>query len=309
MKVLFAGTGSIAYRHIKNLVRINPDIEIDAVHHSDHYNCPSETDDHIRNHYIEYDNVPGDYDIIFITNPTSEHFDTLMCLHEKGRHFFIEKPVFSSADTDISKVDLREDSIYYVACPLRYTKILQYLKQNIDFKDIYSVRSISSSYLPEWRPEKDYRRSYSARKELGGGVSLDLIHEWDYLIWLLGFPKHVVRLAEKKSTLDIDSDDIAIYLADYSDKVVEVHLDYFGRKPIRKVELFGREDTISADLIKMELEWLNSGKKLYFSEERDEYQTAELKHFLSLIEGTILSDNDIIHANKVLKIAECEQIK
>lgn len=309
MKVLFAGTGSIACRHIKNLVKIKIDMEIDAVHHSSNYNCPSEVDGYIKNHYFEYGDVPDYYDIVFITNPTSEHFDTLRCLHDKGRHFFIEKPVFSSVNEDIGKLNLRNDSIYYVACPLRYTKILQYIKQNIDFKDIYSVRSISSSYLPEWRPEKDYRKSYSARKELGGGVSLDLIHEWDYIIWMLGFPRHVSRVAGKKSYLDINSDDIAVYVADYHDKVVEVHLDYFGRKPIRKVELFGREDTISADLLKMELEWLNSGKKLDFSEERDEYQIAELKRFIEMIETGAANDNDIIHADSVLKIAECEQIK
>lgn len=307
MKVLFTGTGSIACRHIKNLVRIKPYVEIDAVHHSDNYNCPFEIDGYIKTHYIDYNNVPDDYDIIFITNPTSEHFNTLMCFHDKGRHFFIEKPVFSSVNEDTRKLNFRNDSIYYVACPLRYTKILQYIKNNIDFKGIYSVRCISSSYLPDWRPEKDYRKSYSGKKRMGGGVSLDLIHEWDYIIWLLGFPGFVSQIKGKKSDLDISSDDIAVYVADYPDKVVEVHLDYFGRMPIRKVELFGREDTITADLIKMELLWLKDDRKMDFSEDRDEYQTAELNHFFSMIEGAAINDNNITHACRVLEIAECEK--
>ena len=75
------------------------------------------------------------------------------------------------------RIQLKYGSTYYVACPLRYNAVIQYIKDNIDLQDVISVRSISSSYLPDWRPGVDYRKTYSAKKELGGGVSIDLIHE------------------------------------------------------------------------------------------------------------------------------------
>ena len=45
-----------------------------------------------------------------------------------------------------------------------------------------------SSYLPSWHPTEDYREMYSAKKELGGGVVMDSIHEIDLTHWLFGKP-------------------------------------------------------------------------------------------------------------------------
>lgn len=301
MKVCFAGVGSIALRHMQNLKDIWDDICIDALHHK--------KGDHTGNRYINQDyyddkDLPNDYDVIFITNPTKYHYETLQRLHEKAKHFFIEKPVFMTGEEDISKLGLREDSVYYVACPLRYTNVIEYLKDNIDFEGVYSVRCISSSYLPDWRPESDYRKVYSASNELGGGVEIDLIHEWDYIVHLLGFPLKVNSIIGRKSSLEIDSNDIAVYIAEYADKTVELHLDYFGRKPIREIELFCENDTIEVDLIDQRITWHRSGKILEMPQDRDDYQKNELKHFIKLTENPKQNDSSIDHAYSVLRIAK-----
>lgn len=128
------------------------------------------------------------YDAIFITNPTTMHIDTLHKLMNKLRTFFIEKPLRPMGCKEDSIDSLPSDKVFYVACPLRYTGIVRYLKDNIDWNKVYSLRAMSSSYLSEWRPETDYSKCYSARKELGGGVAVDLIHEWDYISYLIGKP-------------------------------------------------------------------------------------------------------------------------
>ena len=129
-----------------------------------------------------------------------------------------------------------------MACPLRYTNVIQYLKETIDPKKVNSVSIISSSYLPDWRPGTDYRNTYSAHKNLGGGVAIDLIHEWDYLSFLFRYAsKKWKSFMGKISNLEIDSDDYAIYIAKYTnDMIAELHLDYFGRKTIRAIEEFTR---------------------------------------------------------------------
>ena len=137
---------------------------------------------------------------------------------------------------------------------------VSYIKKNINPKDVISVRSISSSFLPDWRPGQDYRQSYSAKKSLGGGVSIDLIHEWDYLSYLFGIPQKVNYMGGKKSTLEIDSDDYAIYIAEYADKILELHLDYFGRSIIRELTLFTEQDTIMGDIAKNKISFLKEGK-------------------------------------------------
>ena len=238
--------------------------------------------------YTELGKLPDDYDAIFITNPTEKHLETLKLFHTKGKHFFIEKPVVSMSQLDKAReVKLKEGSVYYVACPLRYNAVIQYIKNNINPKDVISVRCISSSYLPDWRPGQDYRKTYSAHKDMGGGVSVDLIHEWDYITYLFGWPSQVKCFIGKKSNLEIDSDDYAIYIAEYNDKIVELHLDYFGRKPIREVQLFTREETIVGDIANNKITFIRRDKTIDFKEERDDFQKRELNHFINMMNEKI----------------------
>ncbi len=298
MNILFIGLGSIAKRHITNLLKINPDAVITVLRRNNKDKNEQLPIKVITS--IEYgDNY---YDAVFITNPTSLHYKTLIKYQELSDVFFIEKPVFVTGSEDIS-VFSDNTKKYYIAAPLRYSNVIQWLKRNIDFTSVFSLRAISSSYLPDWRPDIDYRDVYSAHKDMGGGVSIDLIHEWDYISYLIGFPNSVKSFISRKSNLEIDSDDIAVYLAEYEDKIIELHLDYFGRKVQRKIELYTSEDTIVADLVDQKISWLRSGEEVNLSEDRDSFQIRELQHFLDILSGKIESDNTIEEACRVLRIA------
>lgn len=308
MKVCFVGIGSIAKRHIRNLHKIcdelHIELNIDALRRPNSNN--SEKLDYITNIFVKADELQNDYDVIFLTNPTEYHAEVLVQLQDHAKHFFIEKPVASIDTIDkLKELKQRRESVYYVACPLRYTNVIQYLKEIIDPNKVYSVRSISSSYLPEWRPGTDYRNTYSAHRDLGGGVAIDLIHEWDYLTFLFGMPTDVKSFIGKVSNLEIDSDDYAIYIARFADKMVaELHLDYFGREAVRKIEIYTEEDTIVGDLIAGEVRYLKAGKVIDLKTERDEYQQRELRHFIDAINGKTDSQNDISEAIRVLKLTQ-----
>jgi len=306
-KVCFVGLGSIAARHMKNLKDIfGENIEIDVLRSGNGKALDDSLQSMIGQVHYEYDNLPTDYDVMFITNPTRLHYETLLKVQNHAKHFFIEKPVFETGKEDIADLQLKKGSVYYVACPLRYTNVIQYLKENIDFSRVYSMRCISSSYLPDWRPGTDYRNTYSAKKELGGGVSIDLIHEWDYICYLAGQPKKVHSFIGKKSNLEIDSDDLAVYIAEYPDKFLELHLDYLGRKAIRKIELFTKEDSIEADLIEQKIVYRKENRIIDLNEDRDSYQKKELIHFFDIVEGKYENDNTIERACEVLRITKGE---
>ncbi len=303
MRILIIGLGSIAKRHIMNLRSIADEAVLITVLRSGRGGPVSmEVERMIDRICSNISELEDYYDIIFITNPTSLHYDTLLKTLEYGRAFFIEKPVFRTGSEKIEVFE-KTDKTYYVAAPLRYCNVIQWLKNHMDFSLIHSIRIISSSYLPDWRVGTDYRSSYSAHKELGGGVSIDLIHEWDYLTYLIGFPREVKSIICHKSNFEIDSDDLAVYIAEYDDKVVEIHLDYFGRKAQRKIELYAEDDTIIADLLEQKIYFLCSGKTIDLSEERDSYQKKELLHFLDIVNGKCESDNSIEEACRVLCIA------
>ncbi len=305
LKVCFIGVGSIAKRHIKNLQVVCEQrkikLHMDAFRHSA---GKQSLVDGIETVYHNIAQMP-DYDIIFITNPTELHLASLKKFHDKGKHFFIEKPVVSQGQIDEAKhFCLKEGAVYYVACPLRYNAVIQYIKKNINVDDVISVRSISSSYLPDWRPGQDYRETYSAHKSLGGGVSIDLIHEWDYLTYLFGRPEKVKCFIGKKSKLEIDSDDYAIYIAEFGDKIAELHLDYFGRKTIREIQLLTHDDTIVGDIANNKISFLQSGEVIEFHEERDDYQKRELEYFLDVVEGIVPYEDGYKHGIKVLDLTQ-----
>ncbi len=304
MKVCFIGVGSIARRHISNLRDIakekNINLKIDAVRRKESKSAAVE----LNQTYYSAEEIPDGYDAIFITNPTEFHVDVLKAVQDKSNNFFIEKPLTSVRKIDeVKGLMLNRDALYYVACPLRYTSVIQYLKEYVSTHRIIGARCISSSYLPEWRPEIDYRNTYSAHKDLGGGVSIDLIHEWDYLKYLFGMPEDVVYRSGKKSNLEMDCEDTALYIAGYSDKFVELHLDYYGRKTIREIMLFTPDETVVGDLTNSRISFLKSGEIIDYCEQRNDYQKKEQLHFLNLMD-TRISDNSIQDAYQTILLTQ-----
>ena len=307
MKVCMIGLGSIGGRHLKNLKHIlsqrGIEVKTDALRSSAR-ELSGDISGQLSETYYSVEELPDDYDLIFVTNPTSVHFDTIRAVLKKTKHMFIEKPVFSDTDVDPSDLCLVKDSGYYVACPLRYKTVLQKLKDIVSKESVFSVRAICSSYLPDWRKGIDYRTVYSARKELGGGVVLDLIHEWDYLRWLFGDPLEITLMKGKVSDLEIDTEDLAVYLARYPDKLLELHLDYFGRKAQRAIEIYCRDHIITADLINDRLIWSDKTGERIEQLEQNDFYLDDMNHFLDMVLLGVTNDNPIEWAYETLKIAK-----
>ena len=303
MKIAFVGVGSIAKRHLGNVWEyLQGNCTIDVYRSSDRP-LPEEIRKMIARQLPLSGPVEDHYDAVFITNPTSAHYDSVKKFAPYTGAFFIEKPVFDHTEYDLTAIEDFSEKICYVACPLRYNPVLQYVKQNIPCEDAYAVRAISSSYLPDWRPGQDYRTCYSAHKDMGGGVSIDLIHEWDYLFHLFGTPKQVKSIIDQVSRLEIHSDDIAVYIAKTEKTVIELHLDYFGKKSIRQLQIFLPEDIITCDILAGTVHYAVSGETIQLNGERNAYQMAEIAHFFEIQSGKIESDNDVQNAVNVLGCA------
>ena len=131
LKVCFIGIGSIAKRHIKNLRMVcgtkGLKLTIDA------FRRRPELIEGIDHVYTSKTELPCDYDAIFITNPTEYHLETLEEFNNNSKHFFIEKPVVSISQIDkAANFNLKKNSIYYVAAPLRYNAVIQWFKKKCD---------------------------------------------------------------------------------------------------------------------------------------------------------------------------------
>ena len=249
---LFVGLGSIGTRHLKNLTNLCADrgwtLQADALRSDLSRPLRDGVAALLHAQYTDLADAPAHYDMVFITNPTSLHADALTRVRGRGGALFIEKPIFSADQTGLDLADcLPAGQKAYVAAPMRWCGVMLALKDRLPGLHPYCARVICSSYLPDWRPGVDYRTVYSAHKAMGGGVTIDLIHEWDYLVELFGVPEKLYNFKGTYSDLEIDSDDLSVYIARYPTLLAEVHLDYFGRGYRRSIELFCHDGSYLAD--------------------------------------------------------------
>ena len=306
LSALFVGLGSIGSRHLRDLVAVCTErglrLSVDALRHAGAAPLAESIRGLVRTEYRDIGSL-GTYDLIFICNPSQLHEATLEALKDKARHFFVEKPAFVRPLAREREEAFSDESKFFVACPLRFTKVYSYLETFVKEHRVFSARAVCSSYLPEWRPNQDYRSLYSARPE-SGGVKLDLIHEFDYLFALFGIPPRHFIAEGKFSDLEIASNDTVAFVGEYDDKVVEVHLDYHGRQPQRFVELNTRDDTVRCDFLRSEVQFLRAGTRLSFGESREDYCRREIAYFLDFAVGEKKNVNSILRANRVLSVLQ-----
>ncbi len=294
ISVLFVGLGSIGTRHLNNLTELcaakGIGLRADALRSTAFRPLRpgvAEKITHSFHSLLDPAALPH-YDMAFITNPTNLHAAALQTVKGRADALFIEKPILDAGQTrtDLAQL-LAPGQKAYVAAPMRWCGTMKALKAYLAAHPEarpYSVRVICSSYLPDWRPGVDYRTVYSARRAMGGGVTIDLIHEWDYLVDLFGRPQEVYNFKGTYSELEIDSDDLSVYIARWPRLLAEVHLDYFGRTYRRSIELFTRDGTITADFGAGTLT-LADGTVQHYEEDVNERYRREMAYFLEYAAG------------------------
>ena len=190
MKVLIIGLGSIALKHIKALQELYPSVVIYALRRK------GEPSKEIKGVIEVFDISEIKVDtlsFILISNPTAVHYETIKEVMVYKKPLFIEKPLFETLSNEANDLVMeieRQGIPTYVACNLRFLESIAKIRELLVGKRVNEVNVYCGSYLPDWRPNIDFRKVYSANKEMGGGVHIDLIHELDYVYWLFGAPIH-----------------------------------------------------------------------------------------------------------------------
>ncbi len=197
---------------------------------------------------------------VVVANRTCDHYNTLIELSHIGYKglVLVEKPLFDSVQ---SIPELDTDKVF-VAANLRFHPVISALSSILRGKKLFAIHVYVGQYLPDWRPDIDYRRCYSAFRSEGGGVLRDLSHELDYTIWLAGGWKSLTALGGKYSDLDIDSDDVFSLLMETSKcPVTSIHMNYLDRQLRREIIINLEGMSIKGDLIANTLE-INGEKKV-----------------------------------------------
>ena len=311
MKILIAGFGSIGRRHLHNLISLGEENIILL-----RSNQSTLDDTEINKYPVETDisaALAHQPDAVIIANPTALHLDVAIPAAKQGCHILLEKPVSNSMD----RIDLLRQSAVesgsriMVAFQYRYHPGLKQVKKWIQQEmigQIYYFRAHCGEYLPDWHPWEDYRESYSARKDLGGGVLLTLSHPVDYLRWLFGDVENVSANLGQGNILGIEVEEqIDAFLRFQDGLGGGLHLDYLQRPPEHKLEIFGSEGTIC---------WRNDGALRIYQVKNKVWETfsvpegysrndlflTEMKEFLQVVTGgnPSCSLNDGIEVQKII---------
>ena len=303
MNVLIIGLGSIALKHIKVLKEINANTSIFALRSSKLSVKVSGVKD-----LFEWEEVVSKkFHFCIISSPSSLHLSHIKLVEVLRIPIFIEKPLFinRSQINDFKILDLK-NLRSYVACNFRFNPIIEFLKEDLKIKskNIYEVTAYCGSYLPNWRPNKDYRKVYSSIKELGGGVNIDLIHEPDYFVHLFGLPEHTSVHNRKVSSLEINSNDSSIIYLSYKNFQASITLNYFRKDARRTLEIVTDEKTIFVDFLKGIVKDLETNTILYQSSEDliESSYKKQMLFFLNSIKSNEYKMNSIDEALSVLNI-------
>lgn len=309
MKALVIGYGSIGSRHIQNLSLIsNMEIVVQTKRKMNTFlkqnNCKL-----IR---TINDAIKEKPDFAIISTETSSHLKIATKLAQNNIPFLLEKPLSHTLNGIDKLLEIVKEKklITLMGCPLRFHPCLKKTKQLLEQEKIgkiYSVYSENGSFLPDWHPKEDYRKSYAAKKELGGGVLLTNIHEIDYLYWFFGKIHQVSAIAGKISNLVLNVEDHAVIHLNFFNRVIaEVHLDFFQISKSRQLKIIGEKGIITCDLINNKV-MLYTNKKpkwtIIFRQTFDlnKIYIDELNHFIQCIKNHKITANPITTGAEVLK--------
>lgn len=314
MKALVVGCGSIGRRHINNLGSLDK-IEIISVYTKvkDCLSFLDTTDDKVK--VIEnLDNPKADFAIV--CNETYKHLDVAILLAQKGINLFIEKPISHNLNNidKLKAIIAKKRLRLFIGYNLRFLHAMRFIKEQLDkniIGDLYFANIRAGQYLPQWRQNIDYRDSYSADRDKGGGVSLDLSHEIDYMRYLFGDPIDWKIIKTKVSGLEIDSDDIFEGIYRFNNNFVcSVHLDYIVTEKERKIKIVGSKGSLQCDFIKkkIKIKKNNNEEITVYDDESlfdvDKTYIEELKHFIESIEADSRPSITIEDGVKALELIE-----
>lgn len=311
VRVLISGIGSIGRRHLANLRHLG--VEELLVHQAPGRSVP-QVSEAIAVYLDLEEALDRKPEAVFVTNPTSLHIPTALAAARRGSHLFIEKPLSHEMAGVDELVSVVESSrlIAMVGCNFRFHPLLRLARDLLAEQSIGRViaaRLHWGEYLPGWHPWEDYRKGYSARRELGGGVILTLIHELDSAYWLFGDVGDVYAVAGHRSRLEVDVEDTAeILLWTLGGVTVSVHLNYVQRPPYRTLQVVGEDGTLEWDYYRGRLSMYSSAKGWrYWSDppgfERNTMYVDEARHFLECLEGRAQLLAPLREGRRVLEIA------
>ncbi len=285
------GYGSIGRKHGKIIESFGDHVEVLTKSHDCSYSRVENISELLRK----------DPERIIIANETAHHLSAYREIRAINSKIpvLIEKPLFDNV------TDITGDLNTFVAYCLRFHPLVEKLKTLIGNDKIISAHYYVGQFLPSWRPDRDYRETYSAKKALGGGVMRDLSHELDLAAYFHGELEVNFVKKFKLSALEIDSDDSFTGVFSSAEcPLITVQLNYLDRITQRNFTLISDVNTYKVDFISGEIR-VNEQLQVE-TPQKDKMYKSMLKNFR---DGQFNQLTKFDEGNKILEIFKATEDK
>jgi len=248
--VVVRGSGSIGQRHARVFRQVGADVSLWPVR--ERGTGPDAVDEGTGARLLDDDTGPSSLrdTLVVVATDTSRHVaDAVEALDAGALAVLVEKPVAAAVDDVLVLRDHPRAVDVWVAAPLRAHEAFRHLRRLVGrIEGSASAHVRSQSWLPDWRPDRDYRASYSARPD-EGGVLRDMVHEVDYATVLFGRPSLVGASLETSGPLDIEAEQAATLLWRTEHPfTVTARLDYVSRPTSRGVVVHSSDGILEWDV-------------------------------------------------------------
>jgi len=312
---LIIGAGSIGQRHILNLKKIGINNITALRSKKGHYKkLPKELGVNEIESWDEVKNIKPD--IAIISNPSSLHIDAALKISNNVKGIFIEKPISNNLTGCNKLIDLLDDKkiTSFVGHNLMFHPMIKEIRKFINENDIGEIINIQcqvGQWLPDWHPYEDYTKAYYARKDLGGGVALSLIHEIHLALDLAGLPTHVFGEITEYQKLNLEVDVCSdLMIKHKSGAVSQIHLDFLQKPSHRSGLITFEKAWLSYDFNKMEVIVQRTNGEAYTLYKNSHYDSnnmyiEQLKEFIRMVEeGRVRHKYDALSSLESLKVVE-----
>ncbi len=296
MKLLIAGLGSIGRRHVRTLKALEPGARIAVWRHDRSSVLPEEMKPLVEAVVFSAEEaLAWRPEAAVIANPAPMHAVAALPFIENRIPVLIEKPLAATREDAerLHRAAAQHRAPVLVGYTLRFHPHLRKMRDAIRSGAIGRLLNLQAhvgQYLPDWRKEQDYRHGVTARKDLGGGVLLELSHEIDYARWLMGEVEAVTAVTGRLGDLEIDVEDTAeITMRFASGAVGHIHLDMLDRVKTRWCRAVGTDASSHVDLMSMP---------------GDDPYVLQMRHFLACVSGAAHPVVEVEDGRAVLEIID-----
>ena len=339
MNILFIGIGVVGQRHIRNIKSNFKNIKFYNIN-SDHskqvygVNKPLKGDVNLKYNLktINFNDINKKIkiDAAFICLPNYLHSKFLKKLVDKNVHVFLEKPGgINNQDLKLlEKIQKKNKNQIMLGYHLRFNPVILKLKKLIKDKTVGNILNVlaeNGEHIADYRPYQKYWKVYHAKKNEGGGTSLNQIHEIDYLLYL--FEDYNFKLAntfdDKISNIKVDTEDSIssnFIVSKFKEKfLITLLLNSYERPKNRTLKIIGSKGKIVANLLKNYIKIyhyksFNNGimkdkkiskKNFHFKFKRNDLFINEIKYFIRTLKKNKSIDKKygLSKSIKALKLA------